>query len=62
MNIVGVEIASIGAIGCDGKDEVLVNGPRQHEAIVIINVLSNKVDPARRHHEQGLARESGMEL
>ena len=62
MNIIGVEIATIGSIGSDGKDEMLVDGTRQYKATVVINMLADKVDPAWCHNEQRLARESGIEL
>lgn len=32
--------------GCDRKISGLVNGCRQHKAIVIIRVFANEVDPA----------------
>ncbi len=39
----------------------LVRGGREDEALVVVGVLADQVDPARRADEEGLGPEPGLE-
>ena len=45
----------------DGEDHGPVRGGREDEALVVVGVLSDQVDPARRADEEGSGPEPGLE-
>ncbi len=57
VEVAGDEVAEPVGPGRDGEDDGLVRGPGQDEALVVIGVLADEVDPAGGDDEQGLPRE-----
>ena len=56
--VVGDEVADAVGPGRDGEDDGLVRGAGQDEALVVIGVLADEVDPAGGDDEEGFVRES----
>ena len=48
VEIDGERVYGLCAVGTDGGNHALVNGPREHEAPIVIGVLSDEIDAARR--------------
>ncbi len=57
IEVAGDELADAVGPGRDGEDDGLVRGPGKDEALVVIGVLADEVDPAGRDDEHGLSRE-----
>lgn len=48
--------------GCECQVNSFINGRRQNIAIIVISMLADEVDAARRSHYDGIALNEGEEL